>query len=138
MLYPSSFNKRTTSRSSDVSKTLVTEIEFINAKAGIEVADDVVKLQAAAGSPGFIGVILRQTFMLNKLLIAMMHPEDVPTPLAIPTPSRDWVPQQNYTEISKYADAELADARQKMVKEFRKLFYVNYYWFTFQPYPEAI
>lgn len=111
---------------------MVTAIEFINAKGEVQVIDDPMQLRVAAGSLGLIGVILSQTFRLSKLQIAEMHPKDVPTPLAIPPPSRDRVPEQKDFDVAKYTDEELYDAKQKMVKEFSK-FYVNYYWFAFQP-----
>jgi len=110
---------------------MVTEIEFVNVFGKIQTVSNPEQLKAAAGSFGMIGVILSQTFRVQKMRLAEMNPRCVPTPLAIPPISREDVPDTTDFDISRYSDEQIEDARIDFIKDAHK-FYSEWFWFPFQ------
>ncbi len=109
---------------------LVVAMEFVNYLGEIQTITDAKVLRAASAGFGVFGVVLSQTFRVNKLQLATMRPHKVPAPLAIPPPSRAFALHTDDFDAGKYSDAQLEDARKEFVEDAAR-FQCQWTWYPF-------
>lgn len=108
----------------------VTAIEFVNCRGDIQTVTDAKQLRAISAGLGVFGVVLSQTFRVNKLQVATMRPLKRAVPLAIPPPSRAFAPHADEFDTTRYSDKQLEDARKRFVDD-AAAFHCAWTWYPF-------
>ncbi|KAF5391481.1 hypothetical protein D9757_002438 [Collybiopsis confluens] len=116
----------TTSTLSD----LVAEVEYVDPQGNIQTVNDPAELRAAAGCFGLLGIVLSITLRVDKMQKAIMKPQKLPAPLAIPPPPNYPVPKE--IDMSKYSSQQLQDAQKAFEDAVENQYYVEWFWFPFQ------
>ncbi|KIK62943.1 hypothetical protein GYMLUDRAFT_163790 [Collybiopsis luxurians FD-317 M1] len=116
----------TTSTLSD----LVAEVEYVDPRGNIQTVNDPAELRAAAGCFGLLGIVLSVTLRVDKMQKAIMQPQKLPAPLAIPPPPDYPVPKE--IDMSKYTAKQLQDAQKAFQETIEQQYYVEWFWFPFQ------
>ncbi|KAH6666590.1 hypothetical protein B0J14DRAFT_603935 [Halenospora varia] len=103
-------------------------IEYIDANGVHQTISDPVKLAAAAGCFGLLGIVTHITFALDPMSYAIMKPVKPDICLAIPPLSRADIP---IALRKAYTDGDFEAARRDFVNRAENDYYSEWFWFTY-------
>ena len=109
---------------------LVAEIEFVNAKAELQVVSDPVLLRVAAGCFGLLGIVTSLTLKLDPMSYATLRPETRRLALAVPPPAGFQVPAA--VDMTGIGPADLDEASSRFADQCENDYYAEWFWFPFQ------
>jgi hypothetical protein len=112
---------------------LVEEVEYVDAKGGIQTVHDKEELRAASGCFGLLGIVISLTLLVDDMCVAEMKPIAVDVALAIPPPKGYLIPKDIADEMRKnnIGEEELEHARKKFIRRCKEDYYLEWFWFPY-------